>query len=86
MNPLARGCPLSPRELEVARLIAEDLADKTIASILQISPHTVEAYIVRISLKIHTDRSPLARRRVISRWIEEYETKDDNEAQESTAA
>ena len=80
------NCPLSPRELEVARLIAEDLADKTIASILQISPHTVEAYIVRISLKIHTDRSKLARRRVITRWLKEYESERDTDSKESNAA
>jgi FixJ family two-component response regulator len=33
---------LSPREMEVARLVAEDLTDKEIANILRISIRTVQ--------------------------------------------
>jgi DNA-binding CsgD family transcriptional regulator len=65
---------LSPREMEVARLVAEDLADKEIADILQISVRTVQNYLDRIGRKIATDKSVRARRRVITRWVEDAES------------
>jgi DNA-binding NarL/FixJ family response regulator len=37
-----QGRNLTPREIEVIRLIAEDFANKEIAAVLNISPKTVE--------------------------------------------
>jgi DNA-binding CsgD family transcriptional regulator len=42
---------LSPREIEIARLIAKGLANKTIAHILNISPWTVATHLRRIFSK-----------------------------------
>ena len=64
---------LSARELEVARLVAEDLADKDIARILLLSVHTVRAYLRRIGCKVKAQDSKLARRRAISRWVEDHD-------------
>lgn len=61
---------LSPREQEVARLISDDLSDKEIASILQISTYTVQTYLKRIMRKLSIDHAQLARRRMIRRWID----------------
>ena len=65
---------LSAREMEVARLVAEDLADKEIASILVISVRTVQNYLDRVSKKIGASESSVARRRAIRLWIESAET------------
>lgn len=62
---------LSPREEEVATLIAEDLADKEIASILRISIRTVQQYLDRIGEKLECKKSQRARRRVIRAWVNE---------------
>jgi hypothetical protein len=48
---------LSPREMEVARLVAEDLTDKEIANILRISIRTVQQYLDRIARKIGANES-----------------------------
>lgn len=64
---------LSPRQLEIARLVAEDLADKEIADICQISIHTVREYLKRIAAKLAAGSSDVARRRAIARWIREHE-------------
>ncbi len=61
---------LSPREQEVARLVAEDLADKEIAAILCISVRTVQQYLDRIGDKIKTCDSQRARRRAIRAWVD----------------
>ena len=60
---------LSPRELEVARLVAEDLADKEIAQILRISVRTVHGYLDRIALKIEAHTLHISRRRAIARYV-----------------
>jgi DNA-binding NarL/FixJ family response regulator len=63
--------PLSPRELEVARLVADGLGDKEVARILLISTRTVQDYLDRISRKIGAcDDLRLKRRNVIARWID----------------
>lgn len=67
--------PLSARETEVARLVAEDLTDKLIADILGISIHTVQEHLERISKKICATKGKRSRRRVIARWIEQKEAK-----------
>lgn len=60
---------LSARELEVARLIAEDLSDKIIADILSISPRTVQEYLERIAKKLRTGSSPDRRREAIRNYV-----------------
>jgi DNA-binding CsgD family transcriptional regulator len=44
---------LSPRELEIARMIALGLPNKTIAAVLEISAWTVGTYLRRIFAKLH---------------------------------
>jgi DNA-binding NarL/FixJ family response regulator len=61
---------LSPRELEVARLVAADLPDKAIARTLLLSIHTVREYLRRIGWKLNAEESVRARRRTITRWVE----------------
>jgi DNA-binding CsgD family transcriptional regulator len=44
---------LSPREQEIARMIARGLPNKTIAAVLEISTWTVGTYLRRIFAKLH---------------------------------
>ena len=46
--PLISDEELSPRENEIVRLIARGLPNKTIAYVLDISPHTVQTYVRRM--------------------------------------
>lgn len=46
------GVCLSPREQEIARMIAKGLANKTIAQVLEISTWTVGTYLRRIFSKL----------------------------------
>ncbi|GAA4881236.1 response regulator transcription factor [Kitasatospora terrestris] len=48
-----RDVPLTPRELEVLRLIAEGLSNSEIAATLVISPETVKTFVSRILAKLH---------------------------------
>jgi DNA-binding CsgD family transcriptional regulator len=43
---------LSPRELEIARMVAQGYANKTIASVLEISSWTVASHLRRIFIKL----------------------------------
>lgn len=62
--------PLSPREQELARLIAEDLSDREIAAIMQITPYTVRRHLERIQAKIAKQLDPSKpRRRAIRLWV-----------------
>jgi DNA-binding NarL/FixJ family response regulator len=45
--------PLTPRELEVLRLIADGLSNSEIAASLVISPETVKTFVSRILSKLH---------------------------------
>ncbi|MCK0091868.1 response regulator transcription factor [Rhodococcus sp. F64268] len=45
--------PLTPRELEVLRLIADGLSNSEIAGTLQISPETVKTFVSRILAKLN---------------------------------
>jgi DNA-binding NarL/FixJ family response regulator len=65
---------LSPREMEVARLVAEDLTDKEIANLLVISIRTVQKYLERIARKVGAGESEFTRRRAIARWVEAAES------------
>ena len=66
--------PLTPRETEVARLVAEGLTDVECAHILTASVHTVRSHIAHIAGKLHAERTPYRRRRVIRDWITAQET------------
>lgn len=46
------GGPLSPRETEVARMVAQGYPNKTIAAVLEISSFTVSSYLRRIFAKL----------------------------------
>ena len=60
---------LSPREQEVARLVADRMSDDEIAGILTISVRTVQTYLDRISKKLRAERDRSSRRRVIRAWM-----------------
>jgi DNA-binding CsgD family transcriptional regulator len=49
----ASGISFSPRELEIARMIAKGLPNKTIAAVLEISSWTVATHLRRIFAKLH---------------------------------
>ncbi|KUN35440.1 LuxR family transcriptional regulator [Streptomyces longwoodensis] len=48
----SRHAPLTPRELEVLRLIADGLSNSEIAAVLVISPETVKTFVSRILAKL----------------------------------
>jgi LuxR family maltose regulon positive regulatory protein len=48
--------PLSPRENDILRLIAEGLSNKEIARDLTITPETVKSHIKRIFIKLKVER------------------------------
>ncbi len=68
MAPTTPG-RLSQREVELARLVADDLSDKEIAQILQISVHTVRHHLDNIGRKLGTQTSVKSRRRAIRAWV-----------------
>jgi DNA-binding NarL/FixJ family response regulator len=51
--PASNGASLTPRELEVLRMIADGLANKQIAARLSISEHTVKFHIGSVFAKMH---------------------------------
>ena len=54
-NPAAKaapGGPLSAREIEVLRLVADGLPDRAIADRLFLSPHTVHRHVANILTKL----------------------------------
>jgi DNA-binding CsgD family transcriptional regulator len=54
---------LSPRELEIARMVASGYPNKTIASVLEISSWTVASHLRRIFVKLHVScRAAMATR------------------------
>ncbi len=53
----AQIAPLSPREREVVRLVAEGKSNKEISAALAISVRTVETYRARLMLKLHATSS-----------------------------
>jgi len=58
---------LSPRELEIVRMVAKGLPNKTIASVLQISAWTVSSHLRRVFGKLGVT----SRTEMISRLLEE---------------
>lgn len=63
---------LTAREIEVARLVADDLTDKEIALVLVVSVRTVQRHLDNIEAKVGNDPKR-SRRRTIARWIANYE-------------
>ena len=61
--------PLSDRELEVVRLIAEGLSSTEIAERLYISRRTVDAHRAQINRKLETNRLALVTRWAIKEGI-----------------
>lgn len=72
--PPSLAAKLSPRECEVAILIADGLSNKQIGALLGISHESVRAYVDRIVRKLKIDRSMSIRvvitREVIFAWAE----------------
>jgi DNA-binding CsgD family transcriptional regulator len=60
--------PLTPREREVAKLVATHRTAGEIASELEISEHTVRDYIHRIGRLLPGNGSPM--RRIAVWWVE----------------
>jgi DNA-binding CsgD family transcriptional regulator len=50
--PSPGAASLSPREREIARMVAKGLADKTIAAVLDISRYTVSTHLRRMYSKL----------------------------------
>ena len=64
------GCPLSPRELEVAKEVADGKVDKEIAVILSISEFTVKYYINRLRRKLNRPNKAAIAAEVVRRgWV-----------------
>lgn len=64
------GCPLSPREIEVAQLIAAGKVDKEIADALGITTHTVKYYVNRLRRKLmKPNKAAIAAEVVRKGWV-----------------
>lgn len=63
---------LSPRQHDVARLVADGLTTKHIAASLGISPRTVNVHITAICFLIGADAEKDERVQVAMWWWEEY--------------
>ncbi len=73
-EPAANGSRLTPRETEIAALVAKGLTNKEIASSLVISQRTAEGHIEHILTKLgFTSRAQVAA------WMEEHHLGDDDE-------
>ena len=51
-EPVTAGLPLSPREMEIARMVAKGHPNKTIAAVLEISSWTVSTHLRRMFAKL----------------------------------
>lgn len=51
-EPATAGLPLSPREMEIARMVAKGHPNKTIAAVLEISSWTVSTHLRRMFAKL----------------------------------
>lgn len=59
-HQVADGIELSPRELEVLRLMGEGMLKKQIADVLKISEHTVAFHVKHVYQKLDVNNSPAA--------------------------
>jgi DNA-binding CsgD family transcriptional regulator len=71
-QPPGLASVLSPREREIARMVARGYANKTIAGVLEISSWTVGTYLRRIFAKLHVG----SRAAMVARVIEGHLLKD----------
>ncbi|HEX8863120.1 MAG TPA: helix-turn-helix transcriptional regulator [Actinomycetes bacterium] len=69
--------PLSPRELEIARMVAKGLPNKTIASVLDISSWTVASHLRRVFTKLGVS----SRAAMVARLLEDGSRVDPGAAQ-----
>ena len=68
--PSAEGPPLSPREFDVARLVAAGLTNAEIGRRLSISPHTVARHLSNVFARLELDsRTQLARYMLDNRFV-----------------
>jgi DNA-binding NarL/FixJ family response regulator len=68
--PPDAGCPLSPRELDVLRLIADGRTNADIAERLFLSPHTVKRHVANILGRLsESSRAAAATRATREGWI-----------------
>jgi NarL family two-component system response regulator YdfI len=68
-DPLAEVVYLTPRELEILRLIADGEGNKSIAYLLEISEHTVKFHISSIFAKLHVSSRTEAIKKGIQRGL-----------------
>jgi DNA-binding CsgD family transcriptional regulator len=67
------ACSLSPRELEISRLVAKGHVNKTIAGVLDISCYTVDTYLRRIFAKLNvTSRAAMVARLSRDSLLDEF--------------
>ena len=68
-KPIASSASFSPREREVARMVAKGYPNKAIADVLEISPWTVCTHLRRIFAKLHVSSRAAMVARLISDGI-----------------
>ena len=68
-KPIASPVSFSPREREVARMVAKGYPNKTIADVLEISPWTVCTHLRRIFAKLHVSSRAAMVARLINNGI-----------------
>jgi DNA-binding CsgD family transcriptional regulator len=73
LQPARAAFYLSPREREIARMVAHGYPNKTIACVLEISSWTVGTYLRRIFAKLSVG----SRAAMVARLMEEQLLKDD---------
>jgi len=73
LQPARAAFYLSPREREIARMVARGYPNKTIARVLEISSWTVGTYLRRIFAKLSVG----SRAAMVARLMEEQLLKDD---------
>jgi two-component system, NarL family, response regulator YdfI len=66
-GPISEGMSLTPRELEILRLIADGEGNKSIAHLLEISEHTVKFHVSSIFAKLHVSSRTEAIKKGIQR-------------------
>jgi DNA-binding CsgD family transcriptional regulator len=79
--PLEPAPLLSPRELEIARMIAKGYPNKTIAAVLEISAWTVCTHIRRVFAKLNVG----SRAAMVARLVEEGTLSEKNNDDRKTA-
>lgn len=68
-DSFSEGMSLTPRELEILRLIADGEGNKSIAYLLEISEHTVKFHISSIFAKLHVSSRTEAIKKGIQRGV-----------------